>query len=123
MISALGLHALAQCRQDRLVHAVQTLVLQDQAAAPLEQARRAAEPAQARAVDGPRGEGVDLDLRAEVAREDLRQHALARLGDGVVGAVRVGHGDVLLAAEVARDVQHHAGPRAFISGANLRISE
>ena len=69
--------------------------------------------AQARAVYGTRGQGVDANFGAEVARQDLGQNALAGLGHGVVGAVGVGHGDVFLATEVTRHVEHDAVAARF----------
>ena len=89
---------------------VQPLVLEDQPAAPLEQAGLAAQPRQPVAVDRPRRDGVDLDFRAEMPRHRFDHRPLSGLRHGIVGAVGVTHREELLAAEVARDVEDIARP-------------
>ena len=58
---------------------VQPLVLEDQAAAPLEQPGLAAEARQTVAIHRPRRNGVDLDFRPEVPRQRFRHRPLAGL--------------------------------------------
>ena len=102
-------HAGFERLQHRTVYLVEALVLEDQLRAPIEEAGLAVLALQPLALDGTRRDRIDLDLRADETREVLDQRALARLRDGIVRAVRVGHGDVLLPAEIRADVQDVAG--------------
>ena len=90
------------------MHRIQALVFQDQAAAPLEQPRAVVRALEPLALHRAGRDGVDLHLGSEKAGHALDHRPLARLADRVITAVGVGHGQILLAAEVARHVEHVA---------------
>ena len=96
--------------QQRAVDLVQALVLEDQLGAAVEEPGLAVLALEALALDGSGRDGVDLDLGAHEAREVLDQRTLPRLRHRIVRAVRIRHGDVLLAAEVGADIEDVARP-------------
>ena len=92
------------------VDRVEALVLEDQLAAPVEQARFAAGAGETIAIDRAGRDRVELHLRPQIARHGFDHRALARFGDGVIGAIWIGDREIFLTAEIGRDVEDIARP-------------
>lgn len=104
---------------DGIVDVVQTLVFENEPRPAGVQPRPRTLPAQPLAFDRTRREGIDLDFRPQMPRQNLGQRPLPGFGNGIIAAVGIGHRHVFLAAKVRADVENVARALFFSSVARF----